>query len=132
MIDWETVKFAAISALAAFFISVIFSILLFGCNFKCEKCQATNETIDATYSSIKKNILPKCLICHAPGSEGAQWDFSSYEAILATGLVIPEDAKDSDFLGALKAGRMPKGGAKLSDNEIAAVETWINSGALNN
>lgn len=111
-------------------IVVLISIL--GCNFKCEKCQVTNETIDATYSSIKKAILPKCLACHVPGGEGAQWNFSSYEAILATGLVIPEDAKDSDFLGALKAGRMPKGGAKLSDNEIAAVETWINSGALNN
>lgn len=70
-----------------------------------------------------------CVGCHSTSSAGGGYDLSSY-----TGVVKAVTA--NRLIGTIKhsAGfsAMPKGGNQLSGCQISKIQSWINSGYLNN
>ena len=106
-------------------------------------CSA-KETV--SFSADVKPALDKyCLECHQPGGAGFEasgLDLTSYEGVMAGAkngrMVIPGDSLGSNLL-VLMEGRadpsikMPHGSSnEVSSEEIEAIRTWIDEGALNN
>ncbi len=84
-----------------------------------------------TFDVISKSILePKCGACHSGGSAMGGIDFSSHAQTLATGSVVPFASDQSTLYLAARSGTMPKGGSKLSQLELQAIQSWINGGAI--
>lgn len=84
----------------------------------------SEQTVDIDVAiSLENDIMPifstNCSGCHSSQSPK---------------LVSKDDIINSasSALSAIKAGRMPKGGPKLSDAKIAQIECWINAGKPNN
>ncbi len=98
----------------------------------------------AEFESIRTNILiPKCQICHSPGKPVARIPLVTKEDLLdsplelvipgnieESGLVIAITRTDSKMMPPSKdAQGNPTGFTRLSDPEIAAIQTWISEGA---
>lgn len=88
--------------------------------------------------TFEKDVRPilkaHCFHCH--GEEGETkggLDVRLARFILKGGksgpAIVPGKAAESHLLELLKEGEMPKGKAKLKDQEIATLETWIAEGA---
>lgn len=106
-------------------------LFLTGCSFTCTKMQAgQRDTTSATntYSYFKANVIPNCLRCH---STGAQYDFSSYESLMSSDLVLPGNHEGSSLWNQLNSGAMPLGGAKLDQDLIDSTAAWIDANANN-
>lgn len=83
-----------------------------------DTCQADK----AVYATIGPIFQSKCVQCHS-GSEGAKGiSLNSYEGV--------KNAAGKNLLKAIKhepgVRAMPLNGKKLSDCEIAKIESWIN------
>ena len=77
---------------------------------------------EPTYTWINKNIIqPKCASCH---------DFSTYESLIED--VLPGRADQSPLYTETKNGSMPMGGEPLTEDELDAIQQWIQDGAPNN
>lgn len=98
----------------------------------------------AEFESIRVNILvPKCQICHSPGKPVARIPLVTKEDLLNSplDLVLPGNAEESGIFIAISrqdskmmppakdASGNPTGFTRLSDPEIAAIQTWITDGA---
>lgn len=82
----------------------------------------------ATYSYIYTNILkPKCVGCH--GSAGG-YSFATYSATLKA--VVPGSPSQSLLYSSTQSGSMPKGGTRLTTQQLDLIYKWIQAGALNN
>lgn len=88
------------------------------------------DIVEPTFASIQEKILlgDSCKRCHGPnGSVFELWEYASIMDFVVAG------SAESPLLGILESSdpgiRMPRGGAKLSDQKIAAVRQWILSGA---
>jgi mono/diheme cytochrome c family protein len=76
----------------------------------------------ATFSSIESlTIAPKCLQCHQ--------SLSSYDGVMQ--VVSAGSPSQSRLYQEVSSGDMPKQSTQLSDAEISAINTWIQSGAPN-
>ena len=104
-------------------------------------CSPRNVSFSADVQPILKQY---CLECHVPGRPGydaSGFDMSSYETVMKGGkfgtFVIPGDPFTST-LNMLVEGRadpsirMPHGGDKLNDRDIAILRVWVQEGAKNN
>lgn len=86
-----------------------------------EICDSINFTYTADIESI---IQGSCAFvgCHGGGSQSGGVNLQGYTA-------VANEAKKAQFLGAIKHeegySRMPQGRAKLSENDIQAIECWI-------
>jgi hypothetical protein len=70
--------------------------------------------------------------CHDPGSHGGVNVSTQANAFNAfRGRVIPGNAKGSGLYNLLVSGEMPQGGPRLTDQQLAAVASWIDAGAQN-
>ncbi len=91
--------------------------------------------VQPTYASISSKILqPKCAACHGTGSGFGGISFASYNSTKST-VVVGNPATSALYISVStgrKGGRMPQGGAALSNAELSAIQTWIQQGALNN
>jgi hypothetical protein len=98
-----------------------------------------------SYQRDIKPILEKnCNECHLLGGEGYQasgFATASYEGLMKGtkfGPVVDPGSAISSSLYLLVSGKtdasiqMPHGRAALSDEEVAAIEKWIDQGAKNN
>jgi mono/diheme cytochrome c family protein len=89
-------------------------------------------TLAPTFASVSANILSsKCIGCHgaARADKGIRYD--SYAATLRT--VTANNAGNSKLYSECRSGSMPdRPFARLSADELAAIQMWINTGALNN
>jgi mono/diheme cytochrome c family protein len=74
-------------------------------------------------------LVRSCGRCHVTGSRG---DFSmeTYNALAASGMVVPGDGPGSRLVEVIQTGDMPRGGGQLAAGEFAALVAWINAGAL--
>ena len=91
-----------------------------------------NDPTPATYGAVVSPIFSAhCRSCHGSGTYqtlGGSRDFSSYQGIknqpasLLIGCIEQQPGYDP----------MPKGGAKLSDCDIARIKAWIAAGQPNN
>lgn len=81
------------------------------------------EAYPPHFAAIRDRILkPRCATCHAK--------IVLYKEV-ASDLVVAGDPGKSALFEEIDSGGMPKYGGKLTDEEIAAVKTWIMNGALN-
>jgi hypothetical protein len=94
----------------------------------------TCDTSAAKFATVVSPIISaSCATsgCHSTASQSAGVNLGTYTAIKT----YITNSKAS-FIGSIKqtAGysKMPQGAAKLSDCNIAKIETWINGGMLNN
>jgi hypothetical protein len=123
-----------ISALSGALI-VIGSLTSCNLEFRKEKEGSTVQAqVNADFSSIQQNLVnSKCIRCHSgPGSPHGV-DLSSYDTIVNSGLfpplIVPGSPESSSLYTSIAAGRMPKGGPKLSESTVGALYEWIKNGA---
>jgi hypothetical protein len=76
-------------------------------------------------------LVAKCGRCHVDRASG-RVSLKSYTDIMAAqgGLAIfPGKAAESQLIDIIESGEMPKGGLKVSDEELATLKKWIDDGA---
>jgi len=74
-----------------------------------------------------------CLRCHSASSPSGGVDASSYDGLIASGVLVPGDPDSSLVLDVLEGGAMPPPGQPGPGlSEISAIRDWIVAGALNN
>jgi mono/diheme cytochrome c family protein len=86
--------------------------------------------------SFIKDVAPllvaKCGRCHVSNARG-RLSMNTFESLmkgLPNGpVIIPGDVQISRIMTAVESGKMPKGGPKLSDEEIATLASWVKAGA---
>jgi hypothetical protein len=89
-----------------------------------------------TFTEIYTNILlPFCAgsSCHDPGTAkgiGFSSRSSAYAAVRAR--VKPGNGAGSAFFKTVNSGSMPRGAPKLSPQNLAKIQAWIDAGALDN
>jgi len=106
---------------------------------------STNSTSVATEVttgsvSFANDVMPifkaSCFDCHGVKQIKAGLDLRTYDTILGGSfnhlVVIPEDSEGSLLIQQLVNGKMPKQGAKLTDEQIKIISEWIDEGAPNN
>lgn len=92
------------------------------------------KSLELFEKQVRPLLAGRCFSCHGPAQQFSSLRVDSREALLKGGnrgpAVIPGDATLSLLAKAIRHDglKMPVG-AKLPDNEIAAVERWINQGA---
>lgn len=87
------------------------------------------DTSRVTYAGTVAPILQQCSGCHGGSQPAAGFAVSSYAQVSAK-------AATGQLLGTLNHAPgfspMPKGGAKLSDCDLAKLRAWVAAGAPNN
>lgn len=97
---------------------------------------STDAASAPTFTEIYTNILrPYCAgsTCHDPGSAkgiGFASRSSAYTAVRAR--VKPGNGAGSSFFKTVDSGSMPRGAPKLSPQNLAKIQGWIDAGALDN
>ncbi len=91
---------------------------------------------DAATVSFSRQIAPllvaKCGGCHVQRSRGefSMANYASLEKGSASGTVVMAgDASGSRIVEVIEAGDMPRGGGKISPDELQLIVSWINEGA---
>lgn len=74
-------------------------------------------------------LLRHCGGCHVSGRRG-DFQFTSYDALMKTGMVQKGAGADSRLVEVIRTGDMPRGGGKVSPEECALLATWIDQGAV--
>ena len=88
------------------------------------------DTPVASYDWLNRNVFQqKCMSCHSSGLASAGISFSTYNSIMNSGLVIPNDPAASPLYLSTRSGTMPKFAAALSNGEEKAIYDWIAAGA---
>jgi mono/diheme cytochrome c family protein len=86
--------------------------------------------------SFKSDVVPiligSCGNCHVTGNRG-RFAMSTYEQLM-TGptdgkVVFAGAAQSSRLIEVIETGAMPKGGGKVSDEQLATLKKWIDQGA---
>jgi hypothetical protein len=93
----------------------------------------TPGDLGPSFASIKEFILDtRCVLCHNPSGAYPSIDYTDYLTTINTGRVVPGNADASALYTSCVSGSMPQGGPPLTAEELEAIRTWINDGALNN
>lgn len=98
---------------------------------------AAPKAIEHFEANVRPILVEACSVCHTKAEAGGL-RVDSREALLKGGssgpAIVPGKPDESYLLLAIRhapnAPRMPKNGAKLSDQQIAAVTQWIQDGAV--
>ena len=82
--------------------------------------------------SFTKEVAPiiatQCGKCHVSNARG-NYGIGSYDALMNSDSIEPKDPANSHFIEVIESGEMPKGGLKVSDNELKTLKNWIAQGA---
>ena len=85
----------------------------------------------ATFTWINTNVLQaRCVNCHGNGKADGGFSIATYTSV--TKAVVKGNSASSLLYTEVKSGSMPKSGADLTADQITAIKTWIDGGALNN
>lgn len=102
---------------------------------------ATQPTLEATFTSIRKNVFEaKCVVCHTAGGTAEKVPLVDYTTLLNSPreLVLPGNPTESALVLSIEAtddNQMPpkdSGLGRLSDLEISTIKSWIQDGAKEN
>ncbi len=89
---------------------------------------------EATGVSFSKQVagllVSKCGNCHVRNSRG-QFGMQTFEALMASGMVEAGDPVSSRLIQVIDSGEMPKGGGKVSEEELNLLREWVSGGAKN-
>ncbi len=69
-----------------------------------------------------------CGGCHIAGRKGG-FQMTSYAGLMKTGMVQPGAGEASRLVETILSGDMPRGGGKVSPDEVGILIRWINAGA---
>ena len=88
------------------------------------------DTVDVSYANdVWPIINDNCTVCHSGGAPSGNVSLENYADVVIA-------ADNGSLLGTIKHedgwSPMPKGGGKLSDCNIAIIETWVNDGTPDN
>lgn len=106
--------------------------LLSSCNFQVDKKAGAMKTMTPTFTSIYKTVIKeKCIECHNPEKLDGDFDATTYDSIMKSGLVEKGSPEDSKFYTCLVKNRgwMPKKQPKLPIEATEAIRIWIQMGA---
>jgi len=86
--------------------------------------------------SFSKDVAPllltRCGGCHVNRTRGGL-SLASYAAIGqgadGSPVVVAGDSRSSRLVEAIRSGEMPRGGGRVTEEELAVLEKWINAGA---
>ena len=82
--------------------------------------------------SFTTNVVPilsrHCGGCHIAGRKGG-FQMTSYAGLMKTGVVQPGVGEASRLVEVILSGDMPRGGGKLSPDEVGTLIKWIDAGA---
>ena len=106
-------------------ITLLFGILFASCLTNVEEPEVDPGPIDPcediTYSTNVKPIIDSsCIQCH--GSGGNFPNLTTYSGVSSNAAIVKN---------AVVSGRMPQGGS-LTQEQIKAIECWVDAGAPNN
>ena len=91
--------------------------------------QSEKEKKDVSFSKeVAPIIVEKCGKCHVSNARGS-YGIESFAALMKSGSITPNDPADSNFIEVIESGEMPKGGGKVSADELDTLKTWIAQGA---
>lgn len=82
---------------------------------------------------VRPVLAAKCYGCHAAEKQFGGLRVDGRDRLLRGGqngpAVVPEHPEQGSLLAAVRSGRMPMGGVKLTRQEIASFEEWVRKGA---
>jgi hypothetical protein len=73
-------------------------------------------------------LVKSCGGCHVSGRRG-NFQMASYEALMRSGMVQKGAGNASRLVEVILSGDMPRGGGRVSPDEVGMLMAWINSGA---
>ncbi len=79
-------------------------------------------------TQIAPLLVRHCGGCHVGGRRG-DFQFTSYASLLDSGMVQKGAGADSRLVEVIRTGDMPRGGGKVSAEELEVLRTWIDEGA---
>jgi len=79
-------------------------------------------------TQIAPLLVRHCGGCHVGGRRG-DFQFTSYASLLDSGMVQEGAGADSRLVEVIRTGDMPRGGGKVSAEELEVLRTWIDEGA---
>lgn len=128
-----------LSRLALCFIVVLscLSVSSFGAAQEAERIPPEHaaqmkESADLFRSQVETILRVHCLDCHGGSKLEGDFDLSSRESLIASGLIDLKDVAGSHLLAVVRHDsepHMPKDGDKLSEPDIAAFQKWLELGA---
>jgi mono/diheme cytochrome c family protein len=84
-------------------------------------------------TEVRAILTTHCLECHGGGTVKADFNLTTRESLLGSGMVEVEgDAESSHFMAVLRhtvEPHMPQNGERLSDEALAAIARWLSLGA---
>ena len=114
---------------------VFLAIVCLGCSVNlAQAAQLENESSGQASESVSfvnevaPIIVAKCGKCHVSNSKG-KYGIESYDALMNSDSVNPNDPDESKLIAVIESGDMPKGGLKVSDDELETLKEWITQGA---
>jgi mono/diheme cytochrome c family protein len=82
--------------------------------------------------SFSRQVAPllvrHCGGCHVAGRKGG-FQMASYAGLMQSGMVQPRVADASRIVDVIVTGDMPRGGGRVSPQELALLSAWITAGA---
>ena len=93
------------------------------------KPAATSKPVAVSFSTQVAPLLSRhCGGCHIAGRKGG-FQMASYAGLMKTGMVQPGVSNASRLVEVIESGDMPRGGGKVSADDMNLLMRWIDSGA---
>ncbi len=115
------------------FLLLVFPFLVIGfqnCGPALESAGMSNSTLSAqSFDGVFQSVISaRCTECHSGPLASAGIDLSSYDAIIASGTVVPGNSQASSLFLEVSSGQMPPN-QPLSTTDVAKIAEWIDNGA---
>ncbi|HEU0121141.1 MAG TPA: DUF1549 domain-containing protein, partial [Bryobacteraceae bacterium] len=78
---------------------------------------------------VRPLLAAKCVRCHGGEQTGGGFDMRTGESFAKAGVLVNGDPAASKLYQHLVSGKMPMGGPRLTQDEVALVGDWIRGGA---
>lgn len=114
--------------------SILLGVICLSSSAVWAQSEPQQKTADEDGKSVSfvKHVAPiivaKCGNCHISGSKG-RYGIASYDALMNSKSIRPNDPAHSSFIEAIESGDMPKNGPKVTDSELTTLKNWISQGA---
>ena len=99
-----------------------------------EWIEAGEPPVAGFEETVEQIFKSRCVQCHGSGVLKGSLDLTTYAGALKGSesgpVVVPGDPETSLLFEKVQAGEMPMGGPRLPDEQVAAIRSWIEAGAL--
>jgi cytochrome c len=124
---------------STFIVFALLTVLLAACGASATPVQPAKTSSAATVSFVN-DVMPilqsRCFNCHGGQNARNGLSFASYDTLMAGSnngaVIIPGNPANSLLIQLVQEGEMPKGGPKLTPEQVQILIDWITAGAPNN